>query len=647
MAFPEKSKMVARHDNRNQIHWFTEEIRQYREYLHFLTRINSSNSNLVNNSELQKSRNIYRDLINKAKKEANDSYIKTANNKQKAIWDVIKSNSSIKSNSNQHQLSANDFNDHFVQIASNIISQMSPSSPSRYNSDCVNNVNSIFTFKETSIIELRDIITNLKNTQGKDAYNLSIKIIKTIKNLIVIPLCKILNECIASNIFPYCLKIARVVPVYKKGKIEDLDNYRPISIIPVFGKIFETILNKQIVYYFESNNLISDSQFGFRKGKSTTLALMQLVDYVQRCFDDGSIARATFYDLKKAFDCVSHSLLIQKLSMYGFDVKSIELIKSYLTDRRQYVSIQGQCSNVRKIEHGVPQGSIIGPTLFIVFINDLTACDSTHMTLLYADDTTIIDSGKDIDTLDVNSFVNDTQVKNWFTANKLSMNETKTQTIDFTLKRLNVIQTAVNSLGLYLDCRLTWEEHIRHLLSKLSKGLFVLRHLQNSVSQTILLQIYYSYFHSHMVYGVLLWGHSVHSSEVFAMQRKCVRVITRTPYRSACADKFSLLGILTLPSIYILECLLHVKKNIDNYESNIDHHSYNTRGRFNLCIPYNRINKSRDGHNYYGIKFFNVLPESIKLLTTTMFKRKLVKYLKQKAFYKIDNFLVNNFSDLE
>nr|CAI5840621.1 unnamed protein product [Callosobruchus analis] len=124
MAFPEKSKMVARHDNRNQIHWFTEEIRQYREYLHFLTRINSSNSNLVNNSELQKSRNIYRDLINKAKKEANDSYIKTANNKQKAIWDVIKSNSSIKSNNNQHQLSANDFNDHFVQIASNIISQI-------------------------------------------------------------------------------------------------------------------------------------------------------------------------------------------------------------------------------------------------------------------------------------------------------------------------------------------------------------------------------------------------------------------------------------------------------------------------------------------------------------------------------------------
>nr|CAI5822606.1 unnamed protein product [Callosobruchus analis] len=146
-----------------------------------------------------------------------------------------------------------------------------------------------------------------------------------------------------------------------------------------------------------------------------------------------------------------------------------------------------------------------------------------------------------------------------------------------------------------------------------------------------------------MVYGILQWGHSVHSCEVFAIQRKCIRVIIRTPYSNACVDKFSLVGILTLPSIYILECLLHIKKNIDNYESSTDHHYYNTRGSFNLCIPYNRIKTSRDGHNYYGIKFSNALPKPIKHLTTSMSKRKLVKYLKQKAFYNIGNF---HFSDL-
>nr|CAI5820161.1 unnamed protein product [Callosobruchus analis] len=646
-SFPEKSRLIEIEPKCNyRINWFTDEVRYYRECLHLMTSLRKQNPSHVSNSDLREFRNIYRNVIHTAKKNANDSYIKKHSNTQKAMWVVIRSNNPVKATNASQNISANEFNDYFVEIANKVIDRIPQSKINL--SLYLNKIQSSqsFRFEKTSIIEVRDIISSLKNTNSKDTYNMNSKIIKALKNLIASPLCKIFNECIVTCTFPQSLKTSRVVPIHKHGSLKDVSNFRPISIIPVIAKVFETILNKQLITYFETSNLLSKSQYGFRKNKSTTLAMVELVEYIYQTFDKGNIARATFFDLMKAFDCVSHGLLIEKLSRYGFESDSLQLIASYLDERVQYVALNGAKSRNLLSKLGVPQGSILGPTLFIIFINDLVACQSQHL-VLYADDTTSISSSSTLHSLDIHTASRVEVVEDWFLANNLCLNKTKTQTIDFTLRHLGYNQDIfVKSLGFYLDNRLTWEQHISHLCAKLNKSIFVIRSLVNCVSHKVILQAYYSYFYSHMVYGVLLWGHSSHASRVFALQRKCLRVMYQLGYRDSCVGTFTNMGILTLPSVYILDCLMYVKRNISNYSKNLDFHSYQTRYRNNIVIPYSRVQRARDGHNFYGIKFYNLLPELVKSLSTEHFKRKLKVYLKQKAFYSICDFIDNDFSDL-
>lgn len=623
----------------SQNNWYNEELRSMRETMRYLGDMYKKYQTDYLKTAFKNYRSLYNKTVKDAKIRCNDNYILQSSNKSKAMWNLINSRRSSLSTvrAADCEISPEEFNTYFQNVAKDLISGLSNYTSSDYVVSSVPD-SVAFDFGGVSLNEVRDAINSLKNSDSKDIYGLSVNILKLIKNEIISPLTKLINLSIQTCIFPDELKLAAVLPLYKKGDVKEPGNYRPISILPVVSKIFEKLMKSKIASFFENNSLFCVEQFGFRAGRSTCGALLDFVEFSVACFESGDFAGAVFCDISRAFDCIDHNLLLQKLKSYGFSVNAVSYIQSYLSNRFQVVRVAGAESMKLPINSGVPQGSILGPLLFLIYINDLPKHINAEKCILFADDTTLLTRGRDqrevLDRADV--LKGDTL--NWFASNNLALNESKTQTVLFSMRDCGLPSEGVKFLGLHVDRKLRWHEHGDAVAGKLNKALFLMRNLSLSVSQNVLRTTYFSLFHSVMVYGILIWGHASCSDRIFGIQRKAVRVLDNIGYRADCRTAFIKHKILTFPSQYIYSCLLHIRANSSNYPKNSDFHLYPTRGKELYSIPHLRLTSSQMGSNYICIKLFNALPLTIKRLEFIPFKAAIKKLLIEKAFYSLNEY---------
>ena len=319
--------------------------------------------------------------------------------------------------------------------------------------------------------------------------------------------------------------------------------------LSVFSKFFEKAIYTRIYSYLVKNNLIFDKQFGFRSNYSTNHALLSITERIKDLVDKGNYVCGIFIDLEKAFDTVNHSILCEKLNYYGLRGNINQLIQSYLSNRRQFVSINGFNSSLRGITCGVPQGSSLGPLLFLIYINDFRLCLDKTETGHFADDTFMLYASDKLGTIE--SVVNCELklVSKWLRLNKLSLNAGKTELIFFRSKqhildysdisiKFNGLKLTpvdyVKYLGIFIDKYLSWNFQILQLNKKLSRANGILSKLRYSAPFETCLQVYYAIFYSYLSYGCNIWGLTSEQNlkKVEVLQRKCIRIMTFSDFRS-------------------------------------------------------------------------------------------------------------------
>ena len=428
-----------------------------------------------------------------------------------------------------------------------------------------NKTETTFNFVSVNEVYIDNVINKLKNKSSYGYDTISNKHIKYPRNVLTKPLTLLINQCIHTGIYPDQLKLSRVKPLHKSGDKTQFGNYRPIALLPSLSKIFERVMFDQLLAYLSNNNLLCINQFGFRPGHSTELAALRLVDHLIAQMDRYNVPTNIYIDLSKAFDTLDHSILLSKLKYYGVTGCSYDLLSSYLTGRSQYVEFSGHKSNTLPISTGVPQGSVLGPLLFLVCINDLPLVSNIFDMLMYADDTTLYcNINQNVTAEVINREL--LKINQWLGANKLSLNVSKTKFMVFHTHNRSVSYpdlqingnkiervTEFNFLGLVLQSNLSWNKHINHISLKVSKAIGIIYRLKSVYPLAVLLTLYNTLVLSYFNYCILSWGSKIKENhQLYLLQKKAVRIITHSNYIAHTEPLCKQYGIIKLTDMFSL-----------------------------------------------------------------------------------------------
>ena len=332
---------------------------------------------------------------------------------------------------------ANVVNNYFCEVGKNLAEEI-PNRNNDFRQFLPPRIQSTFYLSPVNQQDVLKEIKKLKPRKAAGPDNIGNKIIQLCPELFSYNLTTIYNHYIEIGEYPQALKIAKVIPIYKKGQRDLPNNYRPISLLSVFDKIFEKLICHKLVDFIEKNNILYEFQFGFRKLYSTTLTLIELTDKIRKQIDDGNIVLSFFVDFTKAFDTVDHKILLDKLDHYGFRGHAQTFLKSYLTNRSQFTFINGVESDIKQITCGVPQGSVLGPILFLLYVNDLHLSVNNFLTRLFADDTCLSIHHENTSQLKMIAKTNFKLFAEWCECNKLTINYSKTHFILFHAKNKKI-----------------------------------------------------------------------------------------------------------------------------------------------------------------------------------------------------------------
>ena len=510
---------------------------------------------------------------------------------------------------------------------------------------------------DVSINEVLEVCRKLTKKTSCDPSGFKQNLILEDAELIAHVLAHLVNCSMKEGICPRSSKLARVTPVYKqKGSKHLYENYRPISLLSTFSKIMERLIYNRVFDFLVRYGILFESQYGFRRGHNTTHATLDFVKAIEDAIEKNDFAIGVFCDLSKAFDTLSHDILLQKLNHYGIRGRALDWFISYLSGREQYVDWNGKTSDKLPILFGVPQGSILGPLLFLIYINDLST-SSNAKCVLFADDSNLLIQGKDLK-LTAATLNNELEkINDFFKSNKLKLNTKKTKLVCFRKKSQQVdyndIQIFLDGdklefeeeaafLGITIDSHLSWESHCKGVANKISRNCGAINRVKKLLPPSSLKILYSSLILPHLQYGLAAWGgcSGQNKKRIIATQKRVTRVISKSYYTSHTEPRMKKLGLLKLEDLYEQQCSTYIHDIINNRAPSAlkqliklereatSHYLRNHQAEpHSLRPPLTRTKTSVNSFCSKGPLTWNLLPNEIKnIQSKSIFKNKLKQH---------------------
>ena len=625
--------------------WLTKEIQE-------AIRLRDDLLKFGRHQEYKEQRNKVNSLKRKAKKKYFDELV-CSKNDCKSIWSAINqlTNKSGQRNSSAiKDISPEHLNLHFATIADKTVSSKhtEENNLEKLKTYCASkNINSSLKIPPMSIAEVYRALCQMKQTGSRGLDGIDGKIIRLSAPVITETLTYIYNLCIDKSYFPSQFKQAKVVPLFKSGDQSQPISYRPISLLPVLSKPLEKHIHKHLYHHLEEYDLFHENQSGFRRKHSCQTALIHLVDKWLCNMNEDKFSAALFIDFAKAFDVIEHDLLYKKLLLYGITDESHKLITSFLSSRQQVVCINSSKSSALAVKHGVPQGSVLGPLLFSIYVNDLPL-HIPELCELFCDDTTIHASHKNIYSVFQSLQVCINKLSTWSKLNHMSLNPDKTKLMVITTrqKRQNItanfptlfienepieIVDSHRVLGVMIDNNLTWHDHVNYLSKSLARKVHQLcriKHFLNLHARKI-------FFHTHIMstisYGSTLFDSASESAlkPLLSIYKRAVKAVLLKSTSLVHSDYVDL-RILPLKKLFISNKAILMKKiMVGNPPQTLQYNFQSTpRQKNKLLVPVPRIDLFKSSLLYSGSVLWNTLSPKLRSLDSVVtFKKQLSDHL--------------------